>query len=176
MKRIQPYLRRKAARPASAGRLARIRVVAMDVDGVLTDGGMYYSARGEAMKKFNARDGKAIELLRKAGFTLALITGEDSAIVRARARKLRIADVYTDCKDKVKAAQHLLDRYGYTFAQMLFVGDDHGDRQLLARCGVSCCPQDATAWVYDRVDLIIPRNGGCGVIAELAHALLEGRV
>lgn len=156
--------------------LSRIRIVACDVDGVLTDGGMYYSSKGEQMKKFNARDGKAIERLRAAGYAVALITGEDSDIVRARAKKLKISDVYCGAADKVTAARHLLGKYGYEFRELLYCGDDHNDGALMVKAGFSCCPADATTPAVKAASLVCGRNGGAGVLSEIADILLEGKV
>jgi YrbI family 3-deoxy-D-manno-octulosonate 8-phosphate phosphatase len=148
-----------------------IRVIALDVDGVLTDGGMYYSARGEVMKKFNARDGKAAEYLRAKGYVIALITGETTPIVAQRAKKLGIADVYLGCRDKCAAAADLLRRHHASFGQLLYCGDDRGDVGLLRKAGFSCCPADATARAREAADVRLSRRGGEGVLAEIADRL-----
>lgn len=151
-----------------------IRIIACDVDGVLTDGGMYYSARGEECKKFNARDGKAIERLRAAGYAFALITGENSAIVRARAKKLRIRDVYCGVKDKVAAAGELLGKYGWKFSELLYCGDDHNDAALMSKAGISCCPADAASPARKAAMHVCVRRGGEGVVSEIADLFLGG--
>ena len=154
-------------------KLAKIKMVAMDVDGVLTDGGMYYSDKGEVMKKFNARDGKAIEMLMDMGMKVAFITGENSLIVKARAKKLKIKDVYLGCKNKLKTAETLLRKHRLNFENMLYVGDDWGDIELLKRAGVSCAPFDASGVVIDRVAYVCQRNGGEGVMAEIVRVLMR---
>jgi 3-deoxy-D-manno-octulosonate 8-phosphate phosphatase (KDO 8-P phosphatase) len=156
-------------------KLAKIKMVAMDVDGVLTDGGMYYTDKGDVMKKFNARDGKAMEMLQREGFILAFITGEKSLAVEARAKKLRIKDVCLGCKDKVRIAEALACMHRLKLENMLYVGDDWGDIGLLKRVGVSCAPLDAIGAVSDCVDCVCQRKGGEGVMAEVARLLLEGK-
>ena len=101
--------------------------VVMDVDGVLTDGGMYYSEGREELKKFNTRDGKGIELLRNAGFKTAIITSENTKIVERRAKKLCIDYVYQGITDKAKTLAELSDKSGIAFEEMLYVGDDVND-------------------------------------------------
>jgi len=154
-------------------KLSKIKIVAMDVDGVLTDGGMYYSDKGEVMKKFNARDGKAIEIIRDMGLKVALITGEQSAIVKARARKLNIEDVYLGCCDKIRAAEKLLGKYNLGFENMLYVGDDLGDIELLKRSGAAFAPHDASRAVIECADHVCQRNGGEGVMSEINSMLLS---
>ena len=97
-------------------KLANVRLLAMDVDGVLTDAGMYYSEKGDELKKFNARDGKGIELLRNAGIKTALITSEKTHIVGRRAAKLRIDELYQGVSDKLVAIQQIMSKYGFSRA------------------------------------------------------------
>lgn len=154
-------------------KLSKIKLVAMDVDGVLTDAGMYYTSKGEVMKKFNAKDGKAIEMLRDMGMKVAFITGEDSLIVKARAKKLKIKNLYLCCKEKVKAAQALLSEHRLKFENMLYVGDDWGDIELLKRTGFSCAPRDASQSAIDCANYVCTRNGGEGVMAEVVSVLIK---
>jgi len=102
-------------------RLANIKLLAMDVDGVLTDGGMYYSEHGDELKKFNTRDGKAIELLRNAGIKTAFITRERTRLVERRAAKLRIDELYQGIEDKLAALQQVISSYGLTLISMILM-------------------------------------------------------
>jgi YrbI family 3-deoxy-D-manno-octulosonate 8-phosphate phosphatase len=156
-------------------KLAKIKIIAMDVDGVLTDGGMYYSDKGEIMKKFNARDGKAMEMLRNYGFQLVWITGEDSAIVKARAKKLRITELYLFCKDKLSVATDIVRTNGLVLENMLYIGDDQGDIELVRKAGVSMAPQDASDAVISCADHVCQRRGGEGIITEVVSMLESAR-
>jgi YrbI family 3-deoxy-D-manno-octulosonate 8-phosphate phosphatase len=155
--------------------LCRIKAVATDVDGVLTDGGMYYSDKGEELKRFSTRDGMALQRLRDAGIVCAFITGEDSRIVRARAEKLRIKDVYLGCSDKSAAGRDLCRKYGISMSELLYVGDDVNDMGLLSIAGVSVCPADAARPVLAVADIRTVCPGGQGVLREVAEELLACR-
>jgi len=156
-------------------KLGQIKIIVSDVDGVLTDGGMYYGAKGELMKKFSARDGKAFELLAAMGMRLAWISGEKNKIISSRARKLKIRGLYMGAKDKIKVAEKLLKTNHLQWQNILFVGDDWGDKGLLEKVGISCAPKDAIPAVREIADVVLNRNGGEGVIAEVFQLFLRAR-
>src|SRR5207253_4317247 len=114
-----------------ASALKRVRLVAMDVDGVLTDAGMYYSESGDELKKFNTRDGMGIKLLQAAGFVTAFITKEKTAIVERRGAKLAVPEVHQGVDDKLSALRSLAQKYGFTLDQVLYIGDDVNDLEAL---------------------------------------------
>lgn len=123
-------------------RLAKVRLLAMDVDGVLTDGGMYYSEHRDELKKFNTRDGKGIELLRNAGIKTAFITSEKTQIVERRAAKLRIDELYQGIEDKPTAIQQIMSKYGLTYDEVAYIGDDINDLHVLRRVGLAITVTD----------------------------------
>lgn len=158
-----------------AAKLRRIRFVASDVDGVLTDSGMYYSESGDELKKFNTRDGKGFELLREAGLLTGLITAENVELVARRARKLRLDEVHRGAADKVAVMAEILQRRNLSWEQVAFLGDDLGDVELLRRVGVSACPCDAVGEVLETAGLRLESRGGAGVVREFAELLLNAR-
>ncbi|MCM8814259.1 MAG: HAD family hydrolase [Candidatus Omnitrophica bacterium] len=148
-------------------KLSLIRIMAIDVDGVLTDSGMYYTSSGETMKKFSARDGKAIELLQVCGIRPVFITGENNDIILRRAEKLSVREVHMGIKDKVAVAGRLLGKYALGWENVLAVGDDWQDVPLLRAGGFSCCPADALPEIQRQVQYVCRRRGGEGVIGEI---------
>jgi 3-deoxy-D-manno-octulosonate 8-phosphate phosphatase (KDO 8-P phosphatase) len=151
----------------------RIKVFAMDVDGVLTDGGMYYSRDGEIMKKFSTRDGKGIELLHKNGIIPVIITQEDSEIVKTRAAKLKVKDVYCGVPDKLKILDTLKLNYGVSYEEIAYIGDDLNDLGALKQAGLSFAPCDAINEVKNTVDYVVKQKGGEGAVREAIELVLE---
>lgn len=156
-------------------RAARIKAVVSDVDGCLTDSGMYYGESGDEYKKFNTRDGKAVELLRNAGFRTALITNEHTGLVQRRGDKIRSDKVVLGASDKVMAAEELLADWQLALDELAFLGDDLSDLPLLRRCGLSACPADAVPEVRAAVDLVLGAEGGRGALREFAQLILNAK-
>ncbi len=148
-----------------------LRLIATDVDGTLTDGGMYYTADGELMKRFDTRDAFGMNRLRKRGWELAIITAEDTPIMAARARKLKIDRVFLGVVDKVALVEDLLADLGLTWSQMVYIGDDLNDLPVLERVGLSACPADAAWQVRDSVDYVSSRLGGHGAVRDLCDLI-----
>jgi 3-deoxy-D-manno-octulosonate 8-phosphate phosphatase (KDO 8-P phosphatase) len=161
--------------PAAVRRAQRVRLLCVDVDGVLTDAGMYYGADGEVMKKFNTRDGMGLELVRKAGIAVALISGEDSAIVHARAAKLKIDDVFCGAADKRAAVDELCRRHDLRLDQVAFIGDDLNDLAALECVGLACAVADAADAVQALAHVVTRRRGGEGAVRELCDYLIAAR-
>lgn len=151
----------------------RIKLIISDVDGVLTDSGMYYSETGDELKKFNTRDGKGFELLRNEGIKTAIITSEDTKIVERRAAKLKIDFLYQGARDKMPAFEELLAKAGVTPDEVAYVGDDLADIPVLQRVGLSICPQDAIDPVVAFASLRTQARGGEGVVREAAELILK---
>lgn len=143
-----------------------------DVDGVLTDGGMYYSEKGEILKKFNTRDGMGIEILIKNGIVPVILTKENSDIALKRADKLKIKEVYVGLEDKLKKAEELIKRYNLNFEEVVYIGDDINDIPLLKRVGFSCCPFDAVEEVKKVVNHVCKTEGGEGVVREVVDIIV----
>jgi YrbI family 3-deoxy-D-manno-octulosonate 8-phosphate phosphatase len=148
---------------------------ATDVDGVLTDAGMYYSESGDELKKFNTRDGMGIKLLQKAGIVTAIITQESTNIVARRAQKLTIPEVYQGAYDKLSVLQELVARHGLTLEQVAYIGDDVNDLAALKSVGLSAAPADGMPVVLHHVRYVCAKKGGEGAVRELADLILEAQ-
>lgn len=144
-----------------------IKLLITDVDGVLTDAGMYYTDKGDELKKFHTRDGMAIKLLHEAGIPTAIITGENTEIVKRRAVKLGILDVYQDCTKKIKALEALRNKYNLHYSEIAYVGDDILDIPVLKKVGLPICPADSMPAVKEVCTMVTKANGGEGVIREI---------
>jgi 3-deoxy-D-manno-octulosonate 8-phosphate phosphatase (KDO 8-P phosphatase) len=157
-----------------------IRMVVTDVDGVLTDAGVYYSARGEELKRFSLRDGMGVERLRAAGIDTAFLTREDSAIVRARGAKLGLTHVYTGVRDKRAHLETLERETGVAARELAYIGDDTNDIDIMRAIrdagGLSAAPGDAFEATSDVALLRTRAPGGHGAFRELAEWILRLRV
>ena len=151
----------------------KIKLFISDVDGTLTDGGMYYSSQGELMKKFNTRDAVGLSLLQESNVKVALITGEDSDIVRARAAKLNIDHLFTGINDKVKILDHLCSELNITPKQVSYVGDDINDLEIIKQVGLSFAVYDAEPIISDTATIQLSTSGGHGAVREAARYILE---
>lgn len=149
---------------------SKIKLVISDVDGVLTDGGMYYSENGDELKKFNTRDGMAFQLMRERGIKTAIITSENTKMVERRAAKLHIDYLMQGKRNggKLEAAKEICEKMGIKLSEVAFVGDDVNDIELLEEVGFAFCPSDAAESVrkLGRI-IILSTKGGEGVIREM---------
>ena len=145
----------------------------MDVDGVLTDAGMYYSEHGDELKKFNTHDGKGIELLREAGIRTALITSENTQIVERRAAKLKIDELYQGDKDKLAALRQIISKYGLTYEEVAYIGDDINDVEVMQAVGLAITVADGLPENQRIAHYITQAKGGEGVVREVAMLILE---
>jgi len=161
-----------------ARRAARIRLVLTDSDGVLTDTGVYYSERGEELKRFSIRDGMGVERLRNAGVETGIVTGEQSPSVLRRAEKLGLRHVLLGVKDKLGAVRTLCAEQGLTLAEVGFIGDDVNDLEVLhvltAR-GLTAAPADALPSVLGAVIHVCSAPGGHGAFRDFAEWILGHR-
>ncbi|ULA68737.1 MAG: 2-keto-3-deoxy-D-glycero-D-galacto-9-phosphonononic acid phosphatase [Nitrospira sp.] len=175
-----PSTKRQSSTPTKQsvslqGILRGIRLFATDVDGVLTDAGMYYSESGDEWKKFNTRDGMGIKLLQKAGIVTAIITQESTKIVMRRAQKLTIPEVHQGAYDKLAVLNDLIARHGLTMKQVAYIGDDVNDLQALSAVGFSASPADGMPPVLKVVRYVCKKNGGEGAVRELADLILAAQ-
>jgi 3-deoxy-D-manno-octulosonate 8-phosphate phosphatase (KDO 8-P phosphatase) len=152
-----------------------VRAVALDVDGVLTDGGVWWGPNGEEWKRFSFRDIMGVSLARKAGLLVALISGEDSPLVDRFANKLGITDVAKGCKDKAEAVRELARRHGIALSEICFMGDDVNDLPAMEIVGVAAAPAGSHPAVLLRAAFIATRGGGNGAVRELLDAVLASR-
>lgn len=149
----------------------------MDCDGVLTDGGMYYSNSGEEIKKFNTMDGMGIKLLHDNNIKTAIVTGENTKIVSNRAKKLGIDYVYQGVKDKLSIAKEICKKELITMNDVAFIGDDINDIKLLKNVGSAACPINAQEEVKNIPNIIkLKRNGGNGAVREFISLLLANGI
>jgi 3-deoxy-D-manno-octulosonate 8-phosphate phosphatase (KDO 8-P phosphatase) len=157
------------------GGLERIRAVAMDVDGVLTDGGLWWGSNGEEWKRFCFADIMGVSLARRAGFTLALISGEPSPLVDRYAEKMHIPHVVKGCRDKALALREFAAVSGLDLAEICFMGDDINDLPAMRLAGFSAAPANASRDVLAYADFIAQRPGGNGAVRDLMEALLDAQ-
>lgn len=149
-----------------------VKVAFFDVDGVLTDGGLYISEAGETLKRFNTLDGHGIKLLREAGITPAVITGRDSRALRHRLGALGVEHVRYGTEDKLPAAQEMLSALGLDWSQAAGIGDDWPDLPVLRRCQLACAPSNAHAEVRAVAHFVTQLPGGAGAAREFCDLLL----
>ena len=164
--------RGKTSRSALLRALRRVKLLAMDVDGVLTDAGMYYSESGDELKKFNTRDGMGIKSLQAAGLVTAFITKEKTAIVERRGQKLAVPEVHQGIDDKLAALTMLAQKYGLSLEQVAYIGDDVNDLDALRAVGFSAAPADAMPSILQAVNYICAKKRGEGAVRELADLIL----
>lgn len=149
-----------------------IRVVFFDVDGVLTDGGLYFSETGETLKRFHTLDGHGLKLLQRAGITPAVITGRDSPALRARLKALGVTHARFGTEDKRPAAEALLAELGLDWSAAAAMGDDWPDLPMLRRAALACAPSTAHAEVLAVAHHVATRLPGQGAVRDLCDLLL----
>ena len=155
--------------------VTKIKAIAMDVDGVLTDGGVWWGPNGEEWKRFHFADIMGLSLARKSGMVIALISGENSPLVDRFASKVGIVDVHKDCKDKASALRTFSERHGLSLQEICFIGDDVNDLSALSIVGLSACPADARPSIREHCQVVTKLAGGNGAVREVVDMLL-GRV
>lgn len=156
-------------------RARRVRLVALDVDGTLTDGLLYIGPAGETMKAFSVRDGFGLTLLREAGIRLAIVTGRRSAIVDARAAELRFDEVHQGVADKARTLRTLADGHGIALDECAFVGDDWPDLGAMTIAGFAATVPDAPASVRERAHWVASVPPGYGAVREFADFVLHAQ-
>ena len=155
--------------------LCRLRLLVLDVDGVLTDGGLWTTESGEVLKRFNVRDGLGIHLLQQAGLEVAFLSGGKGGASEQRARYLGIRHVLTGVKDKPAALTALQRTLAVSPGECAFVGDDLNDLAVRPMVGLLICPADGVAPLRARADWVLDRKGGDGAVRRLAEAILQAR-
>jgi 3-deoxy-D-manno-octulosonate 8-phosphate phosphatase (KDO 8-P phosphatase) len=156
-------------------RAQNVRVVFFDVDGVLTDGGLYISEAGETLKRFSVLDGQGFKLLQRAGIHIAVITGRDSAPLRTRLQALGVEHAVFGTEDKRPAAEAILAKLGLDWSQAAAMGDDWPDLPLLSRCALACVPANAHAENRAIAHHITTARGGHGAARELCDIVLTAQ-
>lgn len=156
-------------------RAARIRLLVLDVDGVLTDGRLYFDSQGNEIKAFYTQDGLGLKALQQVGITLALVSGRASRMVSDRARALGIEHVYQGRGEKLGAYLDLLEKTGVGEEAVCFAGDDWIDLPILCRVGLAVAVPDAAPAVLERAHWVTTRPGGLGAVRELCELLLDAQ-
>ena len=155
--------------------LKKIRLVIFDVDGVLTDGSLYYGPDGEFFKVFNAKDGLGISRLAKNGYELGIITGRESPFVLKRAKDLGIQHVYQKKMEKLPVFEELRAKLNLNYDQIAYMGDDWIDIPILKLVGCAACPKDAMPCAKEVCNFCSQYNGGRGAARELCDAIWEAQ-
>lgn len=153
--------------------IPEIKMLLTDCDGCLTDAGMYYSEKGDELKKFNTRDGLGFALLRAKGIVTGIITSENVLLNRRRAEKLKLDVLEMGCHNKLETIKRLCSERNIPIANVCYIGDDLNDLESIAAVGYGCCPQDACCEVKNEAKYIAARKGGEGVIREIIDRILS---
>ena len=155
--------------------MKNVKAIVLDVDGVLTDGGVWWGPNGEEWKRFSFADIMGVSLARKAGLKVGLISGEDSPLVDRFAAKMGITDVEKNCKDKAQALRCFAERRSVPLAEICFMGDDVNDLEAMKIAGLSAAPANANSAVVKAASFVSTKTGGNGAVRELIDAILAPR-
>jgi 3-deoxy-D-manno-octulosonate 8-phosphate phosphatase (KDO 8-P phosphatase) len=161
--------------PSVRARLERLKLMVFDVDGVLTDAGLWYTEQGEAIKRFNALDGHGLKMLAVSGIQVALLTGRESPIIARRAAELGLGAVVQNVRDKGAALDELVKRYGVVLEQTGFMGDDLIDLPAMQRAGFSASVPDAPSYITQAAHWVSERRGGYGAARECCDLILAAQ-
>ncbi len=161
--------------PVLAEKAKHIKVLLLDVDGVLTDGTLLYSSSGEEFKAFNTLDGFGITLLRESGIETGIITARESVMVSRRATELKMAHVYQGARNKSEPFRRILKEQGLKPFEIAYMGDDWLDLPLLTKVGLAISPANGADEVKERVHYVTPRSGGQGAVRDACMLILEAQ-
>jgi len=156
-------------------RASKIKLAAFDVDGVMTDGSITYDENGVEYKTFNAKDGQGITNLRKSGIITAIITARNNGTVQHRAENLKFDEIHQGSKNKLETLNEILKKYGFTFEETAYMGDDLPDICILKEAGLSGCPNDAVEEVKNVAKFISSKNGGRGAVREFCDLIVKNK-
>ncbi len=170
LKRILDLYTKEQVRKAAA-----IKAIFFDVDGVLTDGKIVYDDAGKESKHFNVKDGLILKYLKKYKILTGAITGRESSIVTKRMAELKVDFCHQGIVDKLSVFIKLAKHYKLKMKEVVFIGDDVNDLEVLNKCGFSVCPADSPLYIKEKVDLVASKNGGDGVLREVADLVLAAR-
>ena len=153
--------------------MKNIKLIVVDVDGTLTDGKIYYDSLGNEMKAFDVKDGMAIAQAGKSGIDMAIITGRSSSIVKKRAEELGVKHIYQGIHSKVEALECILREVQITLDEVMYIGDDINDIEVMNKVRYAACPKDAVKEVKNISDIISIKNGGNGAVREIIEIILK---
>lgn len=169
---VEELLKRREMSSRENGRFGKIKMFLTDCDGCLTDGGMYYSEKGDELKKFNTRDGMGFSLLKGRGIVTGIITGENSQIAEMRAKKLHIDEVHQGIGNKLKVVKQLAEKYQIDLTEIAYVGDDINDIDVLEKVGFPCTVKNASDSIKKKARYVSGLNGGDGAIRDIIEFIL----
>ena len=152
-------------------KLAKVKLLSLDVDGVLTDGGIYYTDTGDSFRIFNVKDGMGITLLQKAGILVAIISMGMPGAIDHRAKRLGIKYIYTDVANKAVSMLEIITDLGITMAEVAHMGDDVNDLPLFELAGLTIAVSDAMDEVKEKADIVTTKNGGDGAVREITDLI-----
>lgn len=156
-------------------KLSKIKLLVTDVDGVLTDSGMYYGEDGVEQKKFSTRDGMGLSLIRNAGIAVAIVTSEKTKIVERRADKLNIKELYQGVHSKSEILEKMRKKYTMKWNEIAYIGDDINDLEVMEKVGFAATPADGSKWNKKIAHFITDRKGGEGCVREICDLILEAQ-
>jgi len=154
---------------------SKIKLVAFDVDGVMTDGSLTFLEDGREIKTYDAKDGLGVVMLGKAGIITSIITARNNGTVKHRAEVLNIKELYMGSKNKIEALNELIQKYNLKNTEIAYMGDDLPDLCVLKEVGLKCCPNDAVDEVKEICNFISTKNGGKGAVRELCNFILKSK-
>lgn len=156
-------------------KISKIKIVLTDIDGVLTDGGLYYTDEGLVMKRFFVKDGMGAILLKENGLEVGILSSDKSEIASVRGKRLNLELVYYGVKDKRQVLDEICFLRNVKMENLAFIGDDVNDVEALKAVGLSACPKDAIEDISSIVDYVCQKEGGKGAFRELADLILKGK-
>lgn len=154
---------------------SKIKLVAFDVDGVMTDGSLTFLEDGREIKTYNAKDGLGVVMLSRAGIITSIITARDNNTVKLRAQMIDIKELYMGQKNKICALQELMEKYNLNYDEVAYMGDDLPDLCVLKEVSLKCCPYDAVEEVKEKCNFVSSKKGGKGAVRELCDFILEAK-
>lgn len=155
--------------------LAGVRAFAFDVDGVFTDNGLTPTPDGDFIRRYNGKDGYAVSYALKMGYPVAIITGGRGAMLEARFRMLGVSRLYPNCHDKTVHLREFLEEFALEAAQVLYMGDDIPDREVMRMVGMPVCPADAAPEIVELARYVSPHRGGQGAIRDVIEQVLRAQ-
>ena len=153
----------------------KIKLLAFDCDGVLTDGSITYDENGVEYKTFNCKDGHGLVRMVKSGFITAIITARNNGTVEHRAKNLNVTELYQGQKNKIPALEEIMAKYNLSYENVSYMGDDIPDICVLEKVGLACCPKDAVDEVKNICNFISSKDGGRGAVRELCDFILDAQ-
>ena len=153
----------------------KIKLLAFDVDGVMTDGGIIYTEDGKEIKRFNAKDGQGLTNCMKNGLIVAIITARQNGTVSNRFEYLKVPEIHQGIKNKISKLDEILKKYNLSYEEVAYMGDDLPDICILEKVGLATCPHDAVEEVKERCNFISSKDGGRGAVRELTDLVLKAQ-